>query len=125
MSRANFVQARLANPITASATELSIKADRSAYTLPPADGGLLVLTDATGQPTAYEIIRYTARVANGSLYTLSGVTRGLEGTAARSWAVDAFVFQSLTAGEVAALESRITQAASAANSLHATFMKFN
>lgn len=103
MSRANFVQCRLANPITAGATTLTVKVDLPAYNLPPTDGGLLVLMDATGRPSAIEIIQYTSRSGSAPTYTLNGVTRGVEGTTAQAWAVDAYAFQSLTAGELDSL----------------------
>lgn len=125
MSRANFVQSKLAATIPASATTLTIKSAGAAFTLPPADGGLLTLTDSLAQPTTYEIVRYTSCSGAGPTFTLDGVSRAQEGTTARAWAVDTFVFQSFTAGEVAELEAKIREAAQAVNSLYATFLKFN
>lgn len=125
MSRANFVQSKLAATIPASATSLTIKSAGAAFALPPADGGLLTLTDSLAQPTAYEIVRYTSRSGAGPTFTLEGVTRAQEGTTAKAWAVDTFIFQSFTAAEVAQLEANIVKAAQAVGSLYATFLKFN
>lgn len=106
MSRANFVQAKLAAAAAAAANTLSIQAMGGAFNLPPADGGLLTITDSLGGPEAHEIIRYTARSGSGP-YTLSGVTRGLEGTTARAWSAGAYVVQAVTAGEFDAKQDLI------------------
>jgi hypothetical protein len=99
MSRANFVQVKLANAAGAADTTLTIQSGGAAFTLPPADGGRLTLTDSLGAPAAYEIVTYTSRTGTGPNYTLNGVVRGVEGSAARAWSTGAFVLQSLTAGE--------------------------
>lgn len=108
MSRANFCQVKLATPIDASATQLSIKVDLPAYSLPPVDGGLLTLMDAPGRPGKIEIIKYTSRSGTGP-YTISGITRAQEGTKAQAWATDSYVLMSLTAGEVASIEAEIDE----------------
>jgi hypothetical protein len=102
MSRANFVQVKLASDATAAATSLTIEAVGPAFNLPPTDGGVLTLTDSMGSPQAFEIVTYTARSGTGPTYTLSGVVRGKEGTTARAWSKGHFVFQSLTALDFAA-----------------------
>lgn len=106
MSRANFVQVKLAAGVAAAANTLSVQAMGAAFNLPPADGGLLTITDSLGGPEAHEIIRYTARSGSGP-YTLSGVTRGLEGTTARAWSTGAYLVQCLTAGEFDAKQDLI------------------
>lgn len=106
MSRANFVQVKLAAGVAAAANTLSVQAIGAAFNLPPADGGLLTITDSLGGPEAHEIIRYTARSGSGP-YTLSGVTRGLEGTTPRAWSAGAYVVQCLTAGEFDAKQDLI------------------
>lgn len=99
MSRANFVQVQLAAAATDIQTTLSVKAPVGGFALPPADGGRLVLTDSPGRPNAFEVVTYTSRTGSGP-YTLDGVVRGREGTTGLAWSVDAFVLQSLTAGEL-------------------------
>lgn len=102
MSRANFVQVQLAAAATDIQTTLSVKAPVGGFQLPPADGGRLVLTDSPGRPLAFEVISYTGVTGTGP-YTLTGVTRGLEGTVGLAWGIDAYVFQSLTTGELDAI----------------------
>lgn len=99
MSRANFVQVHLAAAATADQTTLSVDAPFGGLSLPHAGGGYLVLTDTPSFPLAFEVITYLSRTGTGP-YTLSGVTRGLEGTVPRAWERGAFVMQSLTAGEL-------------------------
>lgn len=98
MSRKNFVQVQLAAAATDIQTTLTIKAPRGGFTLPPSDGGRLIITDSPGQPTAFEVVTYTGISGTGP-YTLTGVTRGVEGTVGMAWPLDAFVFMGLTAGE--------------------------
>ena len=98
MSRANFVQVQLAAAATDTQTTLSVKAPVGGFKAPPADGGRLVLTDSPGRPTAFEVITYTGRTGTGP-YTLTGVTRGLEGTVGLVWGIDTFAMMTLTVAE--------------------------
>ncbi len=58
----------------------------------------LTLVDNLATPTKFEIISYTGRSSNGSLWDLTGVTRALEGTTAQSWADEDFAYMAITAG---------------------------
>lgn len=95
----NFVQCRVASPITAAATSLELYAAAAPYNLPPDGGGVLVLTDSPGNPSKIEIIRYASRSALG----LYGVERGQEGTTAIEWAGPVYCYQALMAGDFQAL----------------------
>lgn len=97
MSLANFVQVTLSAAATASQTTLTVATPLGGYTLPPSDGGTLVLTDSPGAPTKFEIVTYASRTGTGP-FTLTGVTRGVEGTAGTVWGIGAYVVQSITAG---------------------------
>jgi len=105
MSYANFVQTQLAGSMTAVAVTVDLVPAVAPFVLPPADGGVVVLSDSMGKPTYVEIIKYTSRTGN----TLSGITHGQEGTTARDWSAGSFCYQTLTAGEfVAALAAATT-----------------
>lgn len=95
----NFVQCRVASPITAAATSLELYAAVAPYNLPPDGGGVLVLTDSPGNPSKIEIIRYASRSALG----LYGVERGQEGTTAIEWTGPVYCYQALMAGDFKAL----------------------
>lgn len=107
MSRANFVQVQLAAAATDTQTTLSVKAPVGGFKAPPVDGGRLVLTDSPGRPMAFEVITYTGRTGTGP-YTLTGVTRGLEGTVGLAWGIDTFAMMTLTVAEFdAAIQAAI------------------
>ena len=95
----NFVQCRVASPIAASATSLELHAAVAPYNLPPATGGVLVLTDSPGNPSKIEVIRYASRSALG----LYGVERGQEGTTAIEWTGPVYCYQALMAGDFKAI----------------------
>ncbi|MDH1236570.1 pyocin knob domain-containing protein [Stutzerimonas stutzeri] len=97
MTYENFVQVQLAAPLGSSDTTLTLANPIGAYRLPPATGGILVLADSVGSPAFTEIVSYVSRSGN----TLSGLTRGQEGTSARAWPAGTFCYQSLTAGDFA------------------------
>ncbi len=97
MTYENFVQVQLAAPLGSSDTSLALTNPKGAYRLPPTTGGILVLADSVGSPQFTEIVRYASRSGN----TLSGLTRGQEGTSARAWPAGTFCYQSLTAGDFA------------------------
>ena len=110
MSYENFVQVQLDQPAAAADATLYIRDAVAPYNLPPEDGGVLVLTDSMGKPSAVEIIRYAARDG----LALTGLERGAEGTTARGWPTGSYCYQSLTAGGFEAvmdeLEVRIDDA---------------
>ena len=100
MNRANFVQCQLAAPLTASGVyaEVTVK---GGFKPPVNQPGLLVITDVPGNPSAFEVISYTGVGGpNNGVYQINGLSRGLEGTAARAWGRDAYVYQSLTVGDL-------------------------
>lgn len=99
----NFVQCRVASPITAAATSLELYAAVAPYNLPSDGGGVLVLTDSPGNPSKIEIIRYASRSALG----LYGVERGQEGTNAIEWTGPVYCYQALMAGEMQSILSSI------------------
>lgn len=112
MSYANFVQCQIVLPLTAGANSITLVAPPAPYQLPPEDGGILVLADSPNRPTYVEVIRYTGRIG----LALNGVTRGLEGTAARGWSGVAFVYQPMTAGGLQeTLDSKLDTTGTAAS----------
>lgn len=117
MSYANFVQAKLGLAMTNDQTTATLQDAVVPFQLPPTDGGTLVLTDSLGSPSFVEIIKYTSRTG----LTLSGVSRGQEGTTARAWAVGNYCYQSLTAGE---FTRSVQEAATPRSKLHAVALSF-
>lgn len=113
MSYANFVQAQLTLPLSATATEITLLDAVAPYQLPSTTGGLLVLADSPTKPSTVEVISYTARAG----LKLTGVVRGAEGTTARNWSGVAFCYQALTAGDLQAqLDAKLNKTAVAADS---------
>jgi hypothetical protein len=92
----NFVQCRIVTPLSASATDVALYAAVAPYRLPPAAGGVLVLTDSPGNPSVVEVVRYSHRTD----LALYGLQRGQEGTTARDWAGPVFCYQALMAGDL-------------------------
>lgn len=78
-------------------------------TVPAPSGGniaTLTLVDQVVSPTAVEIITYTTATNNGDgTFTLTGVTRGTEGTAPQTFAANSICFQAITAATMSALVS--------------------
>ena len=95
MSVKNLVQCPLITPVSSTATELLLGAVSAPYSLPPLDGGILVISDSPSKPSFVEFIKYTHRIDN----VLYGVSRGQEETAARNWSGVTFVYQALTADQ--------------------------
>ena len=95
MSYANFVQCQLASALSSEQFTIELQDAVAPFQLPPLTGGVLVLTDSTNKPSTIELIGYASR--NGLV--LSGVKRGLEGTAALAWPSGSYCYQSMTAGE--------------------------
>ena len=95
MSVKNLVQCPLITPVSSTATELLLGAVSAPYSLPPLDGGILVIADSVSKPSFVEFIKYTHRIDN----VLYGVSRGQEETAARAWSGVTYVYQALTADQ--------------------------
>ncbi len=96
----NFVQAQLNTSISDTDTTLVINVATGAWNDVPEPNGdvaILTLLDNLAAPTKFELIYYTDRSGTGP-YTLTGVTRGVEGTVASAWSSGAFVLQHITAG---------------------------
>jgi len=98
----NFVYSTLAQSVTPSDVQILLAPPTGMGRLPPAVGvgelGILVLADRAERPTRAEIVTYTGKSINpDGTCLLSGVTRGLEGTTAQSWAQGEWVFQAVTA----------------------------
>ena len=69
---------------------------------PPASGKL-VLQDSFTDPTAIEILTYTARTDHGAYWTLTGLVRGVENTPASFFVAGAFAFTAFTAADYTAV----------------------
>lgn len=98
----NNARATLATSITAASTSISLATGKGALFASPSGGNwqLATLTDGTN----YEIVKITAR----STDTLT-VTRGQEGTSARTWAANALIYAGITTGSLDRLPQNISQ----------------
>lgn len=104
MSNANFVQGALSVPVAIDGLIMTLGEAVAPYSLPPTDGGILVLADSVSRPSFVEIISYTSR----SGQNLTGVVRAQEGTTARAWGVGTYVYQSLTAAQFNSVTAALT-----------------
>jgi hypothetical protein len=109
----NFVRSTLQADITAGATTVTVTKAAPPLRDPPdatVDApGLLVLQDAPVSPTKIEVISYTGRSIVGTVVTLTGVARGLEGSTASPWSAGTPTFQGITAGTLDDLQSQLTE----------------
>lgn len=100
----NFVRSTLQADITAGATTVTVTKAAPPLRDPPdatpTAPGLLVLQDVPTSPTKIEVISYTGRSIVGTVVTLTGVTRGLEGSTASPWSAGTPTFQGITAGVI-------------------------
>jgi hypothetical protein len=96
----NFVRTTLAAPIDAIATAIDLQPAAAPYSDPDTSGGTLTLADSLVTPTKLEIITYTG--VSGS--TLTGVTRGAEGTTAHSWVAGTHAIGAFTAADKTKLD---------------------
>lgn len=101
----NFVRSNLAVDAGAADTSLVVALAASPLRDPPdatADApGILILQDLPAAPTLIEIVTYTGRSIVGTRVTLTGVTRGCEGTTARAWTTGVPTFSGTTAAVLA------------------------
>lgn len=93
MSFANFVQGQLATALAANGGTATLDAAQAPFQLPPADGGVIILSDSLGKPSYVEIVRYSSRTG----LVLNDLMRAQEGTTARVWPVGSYCYQALTA----------------------------
>jgi len=69
--------------------------------------GVLALIDQPSTPTKVEIVAYTGQSVAGDIVTLTGVSRGQEGTTAQSWTAGTPTYQPITAGVIQALQTDV------------------
>src|SRR5690348_6407743 len=88
----NFVRSILAVDAAVGDTSLVVALAAPPLRDPPAASpgapGILILQDQPTAPTKIEIVTYTGVSIVGTQVTLTGVTRGLEGTAAQAWTAE-------------------------------------
>lgn len=98
----NFVRSTLAVAAAAADTSLVLALAATPLRDPPqpaaGDLGVLILQNGA---TAMEIITYTGVSIVSTQVTLSGVTRGAEGTTAQDWPIGTDVFSGNTAAVMA------------------------
>ncbi len=97
---ANNVKTTINQDVSAGDTSIVLNAASSPHNNPPSPSAsaLMTLMDHIAQPNKIEIISYTSVTDNGDgTYTISGVTKGLEGTSDQSWNSGDYAMQSLTA----------------------------
>lgn len=98
----NAVQTTLSAAVAAGDAVITVHAGIPPFITPPDPGGRpapLEIVDGLDitKITSREVLTYTGRTDNGDgTYTLTGVTRGTEGTAAQAWNVADFAIQTAT-----------------------------
>lgn len=101
----NFVRSILAVDAAIGDTSLVVALAAPPLRDPPAASadapGILILQDQPTAPTKIEIVTYTGVSIVGTQVTLSGVTRGLEGTSAQAWPAGTQIFSGSTAAVLA------------------------
>ncbi len=123
---ANNVQVTINGAVSAVDTSITVDKAVAPFNDPPNNTSLfpakVTIVDSITAPTKIEIISYTGRTDNGATWTLTGVTRGLEGTTAFPWSTSDVVFQSVTAEQSETLHyvvSDLTQLQQALDSIDA------
>lgn len=115
----NFVRSILAVDATAGDTSLVLALAAPPARDPPAATadapGILILQDAPAAPTKIEIVTYIGRSIVGTQVTLTGVTRGCEGTTAQSWTAGTPTFSGSTSGVLAQFATQAALAVVAAS----------
>lgn len=101
----NFVRSILAVDAAVGDTSLVVALAAPPLRDPPAasagNPGILILQDQPTSPTKIEIVTYTGVSIAGTQVTLTGVTRGLEGTSAQAWTAGTQTFSGTTAAVLA------------------------
>ncbi len=99
---ANNVLTTLNAALTAVATSMVVDGAPAPNNTPPDPAGgvaLLTLMDKRVDPSKIEVVAYTGYTDHGDgTYTLSGLTRGMEGTSGQAWSAGDVAHQSVTAG---------------------------
>ena len=98
----NFVQTSTNAELLVGGTSVVLNAAVAPWRVPAAPNGdtcYLTLTDSLTNPTVFEVISYTGRTGTGP-YTLTGLTRGLEGTQAAEWPAGSYVMQYQVASQI-------------------------
>lgn len=97
----NFVRSILAVDAAVGDTSLVVALAAPPLRDPPIPSagapGILILQDQPTAPTKIEIVTYTGVSIVGTQVTLTGVTRGLEGTSAQAWTAGTQTFSGTTA----------------------------
>lgn len=114
---ANNVIVQLTGSVSVGATSIVVNAAIAPAKDPPAPGGetaLLTLVDTLGQPSKVECVTYTGRTDNGNgTWTLTGVTKGQEGTSDQSWTAGDYAFMAPRAVWLSLVDSFMAQKAAA------------
>jgi len=97
-TKENFVHVTIDATVSIGASSIVVDAGISPFNTPIDPSGetaTLVLLDDPDTPTKLEIVTYTGRTGSGP-YTLTGVSKGEEGTSDQSWAAGDHVIQAPT-----------------------------
>jgi hypothetical protein len=98
MSYNNHVQTSLYAAITSGSTDIQIWKAAAPFQNPPTDG-YLTIADSLYAATQLEIISYTGLTDNGTFWELTGVVRGLGGTAAQDFPSSSPAYQAIFASD--------------------------
>lgn len=96
----NFVRGELVNAIGAGDSvtiKIAFGSGRNVPTDPDGAFSRLVLMDDQRRPTKFEIITFSGYTVLDNTITLTGITRGVDGTADQAWSAGAVVAQDLPA----------------------------
>jgi hypothetical protein len=108
----NNARSTLSAGISAADASITLNKAAAPYRDPavPSGGsfGLLTITDDAINPTKIEIVSYSGVTDNGPTVTLTGVTRGIDGTTGQSFSAGASCYQAF----VAMLAGRVQDPAS-------------
>jgi hypothetical protein len=109
----NFVRSTLSADVLSTDTTLHIAVATAPLRNPPSTvsasaPGIMVIQDVPSAPTAIEIVTFTGVSTVGSVVTLTGVTRGREGTTAKAWVSGNPTFQGVTADVLAQIANAAT-----------------
>jgi len=115
----NFVRSILAVDAAIGDTSLVVALAAPPLRDPPAPSagapGILILQDQPTAPTKIEIVTYTGVSIVGTQVTLTGVTRGLEGTSPQAWPAGTQTFSGTTVAVLAQFATAAALAAVAAS----------
>jgi hypothetical protein len=106
----NNVVTSLFGAVSIGASSITINKASAPFRDPPDPSGsvgIVTIVDSITAPTKIEIISYTGRTDNGATFTLTGVSKGQDGTTDQAWNNGDTVIQAVTAATVTELQTAL------------------